>query len=217
MASVKFQKKLIENPELRKIAVQTNRINDLISSLGKSSYLAGIALPARLKAETEVKNAENSYANEYEKLISLYNNLMNIYENRRSLDKFIEVKQINGNAVKTLSTIKQLITSKTKYERGIIASPDDVLFVATIFQASISKATKFVKLWYKYRDENIIEFIKNKYQEEYSGSGASYSWGSAPISQVLENEIDNNDNIDNNINDVLYTNKDLYKSFMELM
>lgn len=217
MASIRFQKKLIENPELRKIVVQTNRINDLISRLGKSSYLADIALPARLKAEAEVKNAENSYTNEYEKLISLYNNLMNIYENRRSIDKFIEVKQINVTAVKTLSPIKHLISSKTKYEKGIVTDPDDVLFITTVFQVSTLKATKFVKLWYKYRDENVIEFIKNKYQEEYSGSGASYSWGSATIVQVLENEIADTDNIDSNSDYTLYDNKELYKSFMGLI
>lgn len=209
--SVKLYQDIQQDPTLKQLNVIVNRTNDIIASMGKSSYFSGITVPNKIDIYNIVQDYKNNPRETTEYITNIYGTLSNIWNQRRDteyINDVVGIAKTQQGYIKTLTVAintsitrseqasKPRILSK-KAQRILIAG--DVQMLMNITGKSEKEVLNFIDLWYQNPKVSkgmlLKDFAKAVYQREYAGAGSSISWGSPPpfiyeIEELLESELD---------------------------
>lgn len=203
---VKLYQDIQQNPELRKINAEVNEINRLIASMGRSQYFAGISLPEQLNKFDIVQSAKENLSLTSEYLNAIQGTLSNIWEQRRDSDVIQGATSLVASQNDTFyKTLKVLPSSALKRaertSRGQLSEEavsniieDDVIMLKRLTGKSDADIRDFLNLWYKSPEISggmlLENFIDAVYQRDYAGVGASLSWGSPTVKDIISREIE---------------------------
>ena len=243
MARVSKGVKLLQdielNPELEEIFDAVNRINNMIASMGRSEYFRGISIPERMNRYVVIEQAKKNPSITKTYLDAVESSLEEIWNVRRSESavksntgiiyqggKYIRVLNIAPESSAKRSEKSGRGQLSEKASRMLLA--DDIEMLKRLTKKSDVQIMKFLNLWYENPDVSgsqlLEKFVDSVYKSEYSGQGASQSWGSPPVRMIIEEKIvetfniqmDSDEDIDVSWETESKMGKELFDAWMNL-
>ena len=209
---VRLYQDIQQNPELRKINAEVNQINRLIASMGRSQYFQGISLPEQINKFDMIENAKTDFQSTAEYLSAIEGALSNLWESRRS-EKAVSsairaVKSAEtGEFYQTINILPSSSLKRSeKTSRGQLSEKavsnllqDDIIMLRRLTKKSDSDIIEFLNLWYESPEVSggmtLENFVDAQYQIDYSGQGASQSWGSSAVKKIISDELIESDSV----------------------
>ena len=201
---VKLYQDIQQNPELRKINVEVNKINEMIAKMGRSSYFSGISLPEQLNKNDIIQNAKENYNLVNDELNIINAQLNDIWNQRmdsEAIDKKTGIVKSGSEYIKTITVLPELSVKRAeKSGRGVLSEKavrkliaDDVEMLKRLTGKSESEIMDFLNAYYEQTDVSggqlLENFVKGVYKSDYAGSGASQSWGSATVKMIIVEDV----------------------------
>lgn len=238
--SVKLYQDIQQNPELRKLNTEVNKINDRLASMGRSEYFKGISLPEQLNKYDVIESAKINFSDVQESLNILKQNLDEIWNARRSSEAVQArtgiVKSEEAGFIKVLSIMPESAIKRTERtgrgklsEKAVkILIANDVEMLKRLTHKSEADIMDFLNAYYEAIDisggQLLENFVEGVYKSEYAGSGASQSWGSPTVKNIINEkiietydiEIDYDENIEASWETEAKMGNELYDKWMKL-
>ena len=202
--SVKLYQDIQQNPELRQINTEVNQINEMIARMGRSEYFKGIGLPERMDKYALIESAKSDIETTKSYLSAIKGTLTNIWNERRSetaLSNRTGILRADGEYIKVLNLAPESSAKRsTRTGRGVLSEKatrtllaDDIEMLKRLTKKSDADIMNFLNLWYSSPEVSggqlLENFVDAVYKSEYSGQGASQSWGSPPVRMIIEERI----------------------------
>lgn len=236
---VKLYQDIQQNPELRQINAEVSQINDLIAKMGRSSYFSEISLPEQINKITMVESAKTDYTATKNYLDSVKMSLNYAWQTRRnesSLESSTGIVSADGQYYKTLDVLPESALKRSeKSGRGKLSEKATRILIANDIEMLRRLTGKpetdiidFLNKWYSSPEVSggqlLENFVDGVYKAEYSGQGASQSWGSPPPKRIIEKQIidtfdiqvDYSDEIEKSWSTESKMGNELYEAFMNL-